>query len=276
MKDWNRLLQTIRRPAGFTLVELMLVLVLLAVLVLIALPRISNQTELARERVDQVNLRTLNSVTEAYRADNRGQGPFVPAGSDAARWSALVPDYLPEKLEAQVEGKEFVFLDSDPGDPNYLRWAYQAAAVGGSGLNLLQGTDLASLELWQHGGVVLTDDYREGQRILKSQSDFSYLRQTVTGISGGEDYRLRFTGRAEGSISGSIQLSWYDADGNYVHAPHNTMSFNPGPRWESFELTNTAPAEAVSVRVEPLRGVRVPEGDTGTAYVYGLEFYQVP
>lgn len=276
MKDWNRLRQTITRPTGFTLIELVLVLVLLAILVLMALPRISNQTELARERVDRVNLRTLNSVTEAYCADKRGSGPFAPGGSDAARWSALVPDYLPERMEARAEGKEFVFVDSDPGHPDYLRWAYQAAAAGGSGLNLLRGADWGSLEFWQQGGVVLTDDYKEGHRILKSQSDFSYLRQMVTGISGGEDYRLRFTARAEGSISGIVQLSWYDAAGKYINVPHNTMSFNPGPGWERLEMTNTAPAEAVSVRVEPLRGLRVPEGDNGRAYVYGVEFYQVP
>lgn len=38
-------------------------------------------------------------------------------------------------------------------------------------------------------------------------------------------------------------------------------------------MTNRAPTNATSVRVEVLRGLEIPEGETIVVYVYGVEFY---
>lgn len=58
-----------RRDGGFTLVELLVVFVLLALLLTIAVPRYSQTTETAKAKVREQNLATLRDALDKFKAD---------------------------------------------------------------------------------------------------------------------------------------------------------------------------------------------------------------
>lgn len=58
-----------RNKKGFTLVELLLVVVILGILAVIAIPRITTSTTIARVNACATNVQTLNTQIELYRLD---------------------------------------------------------------------------------------------------------------------------------------------------------------------------------------------------------------
>ncbi len=59
-----------RNKAGFTLVELLLVVVILGIMAVIAIPRITTSATTARTNACATNIDTLNTQIEMYRVDN--------------------------------------------------------------------------------------------------------------------------------------------------------------------------------------------------------------
>jgi len=61
-----------RNEKGFTLIELMVVILILGILVAIAVPIFNNARASAWQRTCQANLRTLDGAVQTYAADNPG------------------------------------------------------------------------------------------------------------------------------------------------------------------------------------------------------------
>ncbi|OXZ29013.1 pilus assembly protein PilA [Finegoldia magna] len=69
-------LQTLKKKKkGFTLLELLVVLAILAILIAIAIPVYKNQKEKAAITAHNANVRVLETAVESYKQDNNGKLP---------------------------------------------------------------------------------------------------------------------------------------------------------------------------------------------------------
>lgn len=75
-----------KKKKGFTLLELLVVLAILAILIAIAIPVYKNQKEKAAITAHNANVRVLETAVESYKQDNNGN---LPDGLEK-----LVPDYI--------------------------------------------------------------------------------------------------------------------------------------------------------------------------------------
>ena len=80
----SRLVKKVRR--GFTLVEIMIVVLIIGILLAIAIPNFVRARNTSRGKACQANLKQIDSATEQYLMDNRTT--TYPA------LSALSPNYL--------------------------------------------------------------------------------------------------------------------------------------------------------------------------------------
>jgi len=72
----------IRKERGFTLIELMVVVLIIAILVAIAVPVFNVARESAQKRTCQANLRTIDGAITTYKATEDVYPPPGEAGAD--------------------------------------------------------------------------------------------------------------------------------------------------------------------------------------------------
>ncbi|MGV8152998.1 MAG: prepilin-type N-terminal cleavage/methylation domain-containing protein [Alkaliphilus sp.] len=77
----------INNKKGFTLIELIIVIAIIAILMIIAVPRFAGFTDRAEDRMAESNLEMVQNLVAVYRAEN---GTF-PASADFA---ALIAHFL--------------------------------------------------------------------------------------------------------------------------------------------------------------------------------------
>jgi len=130
------------RRSGFTLVELMVVMVILVLLAALVIPRVMNRAEDARRATTIVQMRLLVSEVEKYRIDNAGKVPSTEQGLEALvkepssppkpkRWKGPYIDEVPK----DGWGNDFQYLSLDNGREFHL-WSFGADNVeGGEGLD---------------------------------------------------------------------------------------------------------------------------------------------
>lgn len=71
-----------RSQSGFTLIEIMVVIVILAILAGLVVPNIVGQSDKARIKTTEITLSSISNVLDQYRADN-GRYPTTAQGLDA-------------------------------------------------------------------------------------------------------------------------------------------------------------------------------------------------
>ncbi|TYO95057.1 type II secretion system protein [Desulfallas thermosapovorans] len=91
MMFW-KISKTLKNRRGFTLVELMVVVVIIGILAGIAVPKYGNITEKSERSAVEANLRTIDSAISMYRAAN---GSY-PEDATAADDVTTLNDYLQE------------------------------------------------------------------------------------------------------------------------------------------------------------------------------------
>jgi len=64
-----------RRPTGFTLVEVLIVVVIMAILAATIIPQFTDSTKDAKSSTTRFNLHTLRSQIELYRTQHNGVAP---------------------------------------------------------------------------------------------------------------------------------------------------------------------------------------------------------
>lgn len=140
----------LNRNAGFTLVEIMVVVVILSILAAIVVPKIMNRPDQAREAKVRQDIRALSAALDLYRLDNYR----YPTTDESLE--ALVT--RPGSLPSGAKWKEGGYVKRLPKDPwgetyNYLQpgthnefdlFSLGAdAAVGGDG----SSADIGSWDL---------------------------------------------------------------------------------------------------------------------------------
>jgi prepilin-type N-terminal cleavage/methylation domain-containing protein len=77
-----------KKSKGFTLVEIMIVVLIIGILLAIAVPNFVKARETSRSRTCIGNLKQTDSAKEQYAMENR------LASGAAVTWANLAPDYL--------------------------------------------------------------------------------------------------------------------------------------------------------------------------------------
>ena len=100
-----------RNRRGFTLIEMLLVAAILAVLALLAVPRLVGTIQNSEDNVDIANLEIINRATAVYAEETDTSGHvFDGVSDDSARMQALVDArYLAESVTPQQQGVSFVW-----------------------------------------------------------------------------------------------------------------------------------------------------------------------
>ena len=106
---------------GFTLIEIMVVVVILGILAAVVVPRVMDRPEQARITATMNNIRALQSALDMYKLDNY-QYPTTDQGLQA----------LVERPDSEPEPSNWNrYMDSIPPDPWGNRYLYLAPGKHG-------------------------------------------------------------------------------------------------------------------------------------------------
>ncbi len=114
--------QEARGDEGFSLLELMVVVVIMSILALVIVPRIIDRPDQARIARVQSDLATLSEAVELYRLDNLVY-PSTEQGLEALV-NAPVTDPLPKNWSGP-------YIDRAPKDPWDVAYQYLSPGVHG-------------------------------------------------------------------------------------------------------------------------------------------------
>jgi len=122
---------------GFTLIEVMVVVVILSILAAVIVPKVMDRPDTAREVKARTDLRALESALNLYKLDNFNY-PSTEQGLEA-----LVPKYI-DRLAVDPWGHPYLYLS--PG----LHGDFDVYTLGADGLQGGTGKN-ADIGNWDQG-----------------------------------------------------------------------------------------------------------------------------
>ena len=139
-----------RRPAGFTLIEILVVIVVIAILATLVAPNIFQHVGAAKDATAKSQIEMLGAALDAYRLDN-GRYPSTEQGL-AALWEKPTLDppdnwkapYLRKPVPLDPWGRPYVYLF--PGQANTQ--GYDLVSYGADGKAGGEGED-ADITSWK-------------------------------------------------------------------------------------------------------------------------------
>ena len=124
------MLKSLRDSAGFTLIEMTVVIGILAILATLAIPNIGNLTDTAKNTVQKANLKNLHTSMVSYKVDtNKGDGLYPDSLSALdinMDMSSL--DYYVNDASSRTD---YVVVTSKANSSDYL-WLIEGELVQGS------------------------------------------------------------------------------------------------------------------------------------------------
>jgi type II secretion system protein G len=135
-----------KKNKGFTLIELMVVVVILGILAVVVAPRIPDMVKKAHEGATKGSLSTLRSTLNIYYSDVEGYYPLTASGEEVTNTftTALVPKYIKKIPVARLP----------TAHPGTLSGVYGYATIG-TAPSIQQDGSLA----WGYCGVSTSSDY---------------------------------------------------------------------------------------------------------------------
>lgn len=137
-------------PKGFTLIEVMIVVVILGVLATMVMPKILDKPEQARRTKAKVDIRSIQSALAMFKADT-GRFPTTAEGLQALVAGAGIRGYNPngylERVPTDPWGNKFIYLSPGVHNKDYDLVSYgKDGEQGGTG-------DNADIESWNLEGA---------------------------------------------------------------------------------------------------------------------------
>ena len=135
---------------GFTLIEILVVMVILGLLAAVVVPRLLGRTDDARRTATKIQIRSIEQALQLYKLDN-GSYPTTEQGLDALVHKPVIGvipkhwregGYLP-KVPRDSWDRSFVYLS--PGSDT--KREYDLVSLGGDGERGGEGNN-ADIESW--------------------------------------------------------------------------------------------------------------------------------
>jgi general secretion pathway protein G len=144
-----------RRRHGFTLVEILIVVVILGILAAIVMPQFSNASQLARENAMKDDLRYLRTQIGVFKAQHEDVPPGYPNGN-----TSELPDEASfvQHMTGYTNAKCLTSLTADPAYPfgPYLGSIPKNPITGRGGVHVVASGDMPepSLETFPDAGWI--------------------------------------------------------------------------------------------------------------------------
>jgi general secretion pathway protein G len=136
----QRRINTNRSSRGFTLVELLLVLVILGVLAAIVIPKFSGRTQQAKIQATVTQISTFRTALDAFEVDNgyypkgrSGLQDLIVMPRDAQNWRG--PYLQSDRIPADPWGGEYSYECPGKNNPT----SYDVFSSGPPGENMIIG-----------------------------------------------------------------------------------------------------------------------------------------